>query len=476
MTPGRSGPLRGPAREYRVAHYDLFVIGGGSGGVACARRSGAYGAKVGIAEGRRFGGTCVLRGCVPKKLMRYGALFNEHFSTSRSYGWKTPEIGHDWEILVGARNRETDRLNGVYRSMLTAAGVDIFDAYARIVGPGTVEVAGERHTAERILIAVGATPDLPNLPGIEHAITSDDALEGPTPRPSRLAVIGGGYIGVELASIFHHLGVEVTVIIRRSTPLRGFDDDVRSALMEAFGNHGPRFWCETTVERIERAGDVLTLSTSRGALEVDAVLYATGRRPIANTKGLGLEELGVEMDRSGAILVNDAYESNVPGIYAVGDCSDHAGSGLHSGQFDLTPVAVAEGRAIAETLFNANPHTVTYTTIPTAIFSIPEAGICGLSEEQAVANGHDVRIFRTSFRPMLHTLTGQAAKVMMKLVVDRATDRVLGCHMVGDEAGEIIQGLAVALTAGATKAEFDATVALHPSAAEEFVTMYQPVA
>lgn len=458
-----------------MAHFDLFVIGGGSGGVACARRAGGYGAKVGLVEGRRVGGTCVLRGCVPKKLMRYGALFHDAFEASKGYGWRTGDVSHDFDALVAARNRETDRLNGVYLKMLAGAGVEVFMGHGKVVAPGTVEVDGERHTAERILIAVGAKPDLPDLPGIEHAITSDEALEGPTPRPGRMAVIGAGYIGAELASIFHALGVDVTMIIRRATPLRGFDPDIRTTLLEAFRVHGPRMWCETTVARIDRNGAGLVLETSRGPLEVDAVLYATGRKPVPHTQGIGLEALGVRMDRSGSILVNAAYESSVKGLYAVGDCSNHAASGLDAGAFDLTPVAVAEGRVIAETLYNDNPHAVNYDTIPTAVFSLPEAGSVGLSEDAARERGHDIQIFRTSFKPMLHTLTDQPAKVMMKLIVDRANDRVLGCHMVGDDAAEIVQGLAIALTAGATKAQFDTTVGLHPSVAEEFTTMYQPV-
>jgi glutathione reductase (NADPH) len=444
--------------------------------VACARRAGGYGAKVGLVEGRRVGGTCVLRGCVPKKLMRYGAVFHDAFAASKGYGWRPGEVAHDFDALVAARNRETDRLNNVYLKMLANAGVEVFEGHGRVAGAGTVEVNGERHTADRILIAVGAKPDLPELPGIEHAITSDQALEGPTPRPGRMAVIGAGYIGAELASIFHGLGVDVTMIIRRATPLRGFDEDVRTTLLEAFRTHGPRMWCETTVDRIDRKGDGLVLTTSRGPLEVDAVLYATGRKPVPHTQGIGLDELGVAMDRTGSILVDPSYESTVSGVFAVGDCCDHAASGLDPGAFDLTPVAVAEGRVIAETLFNNNPHTVNYDTIPTAVFSLPEAGAVGLSEATARERGHDVQIFKTSFKPMLHTLTGLPAKVMMKLVVDRASDRVLGCHMVGDDAAEIVQGLAIALTAGATKAQFDATVGLHPSVAEEFTTMYQPVA
>jgi glutathione reductase (NADPH) len=460
----------------RVAHFDLFVLGAGSGGVACARRAGAYGARVAIAESGRVGGTCVLRGCVPKKLMRYAAHFPDHFRAAEAYGWRVGAPRHDWDGLIEARNRELDRLHGIYVGMLERAGVAIFRGRARVLDRGVVEVNEERHTADRILIAVGARPDLPDLPGIEHAITSDDALEGPSPRPQRVAVVGGGYIGIEMASILHGLGIETTLIVRRDAPLRGFDSDVRTALVEELRAHGLPIWTGTSVAAIEKVGNRLVIETSRGPHEVDAVLYATGRRPIPNTGGIGLEALGVRMEANGAICVDAAYQSSVPGVLAVGDCSDHAGSGIDAGAFDLTPVAVAEGRVIAETHFNANPHTVEYASIPTAVFSIPEAGAVGLTEELARARGHDVQIFRTSFRPLLHTLTHAPVTIMMKLVVDKSTDRVLGCHMVGDDAAEIIQGFAVALSAGATKAQFDATVGLHPSAAEEFVTMYQPVA
>jgi glutathione reductase (NADPH) len=456
-----------------LAHFDLFVIGGGSGGVACARRAGAYGAKVALCEPSRVGGTCVIRGCIPKKLMRYGALFPGHFEASQGYGWRIGPSAHDWRALIEARNAEIARLNGVYLRMLDNAGVSVFDGRGRIAGPGKVEVNGETHTAERILVAVGARPSLPDLPGLELAITSDDALEHMEDKPDQLIVVGGGYIGVELATIFHALGIRTTLVIRRTEPLRGFDRDVRAAATEEMKRGGLDIRSSTTVHHLERAGGRLVLHTTSGPIPADAVLYATGRDPIPNTRNLGLEGLGVRMDQSGAICVDPAYQSSVPGIYAVGDCSDHAQAGLESGVFDLTPVAIAEGRVIAETLFNDNPHRVNYTTIPTAVFGIPEIGAVGLTEERARELGHDIITYKTSFRPLLHTLTGAPVKVMMKLVVDRASDRVLGCHMVGEEAGEIIQGLAIALTAGATKAQFDQTVGLHPSAAEEFVTMYQ---
>jgi glutathione reductase (NADPH) len=458
--------------------FDLFVIGGGSGGVACARRAASHGAKVGIAEASRVGGTCVIRGCVPKKLMHYGAHFAEWFKAAHCYGWDLSEPRLVFERLCEARNTEIARLNGIYLQMLGNAGVELIPHYARVAGRSEegfrIEAGGRTVTAARVLVAVGARPSLPELPGIEHALTSDQILEDVYPLPERLAVIGAGYIGLELASIFNALGSKTTLILRADLPLRGFEHDLRQHLAVEVESHGLTMWNETVVERIERGSGGLRLHTSRGPLEVDTVLYATGRSPVPQTRGLGLEELGVRLHRSGTVAVDAGYRSNVDGIFAVGDCSDHAGTALGGIAFDLTPVAIAEGRALAETLFNANPRTVNYTTIPTAIFALPQAASVGLSEAKARAAGHDVVVYRSSFRPMFNALTGAPGRTMMKLVVDRATDRVLGCHMVGEDAAEIIQGFAVALTAGATKAVFDCTVALHPSAAEEFVTMYQP--
>jgi glutathione reductase (NADPH) len=464
------------AEHQTVAHFDLFVIGGGSGGVACARRAGAYGAKVGLCEDSRIGGTCVIRGCIPKKLMLYGAHYPDHFSAAAGYGWNVGTPQHDWRALIEARNREIDRLNGIYLRMLENAGVRVFTSRGRIVGPNEVEVGGERHSADRILVAVGAKPSMPRFPGIELAITSDEALEDLHERPEHIVVVGAGYIGVELASIFQGLGVRTTLVMRRTEPLRGFDLEVRQAVLQGMRERGVDIRTSTSVDRLERAGGCLVLMTTAGPIPADSILFATGRKSIPNTGSLGLDEQGVRKDETGAICVDARYESSVPSILAIGDCSDHAGAGLDSGSFDLTPVAIAEGRVIAETLFNDNPHEVNYETIPTAAFGLPEAAAVGHTEERARELGFDVLVFRTSFRPLLHTLTGEQVRTMMKLVVDRASDRVLGAHMVGEHAAEIIQGVAIAMTAGATKRQFDETVGLHPTAAEEFVTMYQPTA
>jgi glutathione reductase (NADPH) len=465
--------------------FDLFVIGGGSGGVSCARRAASHGAKVGVAEGSRVGGTCVIRGCVPKKLMRYGAAHGEAIRDSRGYGWSTGEVRHDFEALCEARNREVARLEGIYLGMIEKAGVRLFRGRAAIrghrpdegfrvaVGDGEEEV-----TARRVLLAVGAAPSLPEIPGIELAMTSDEVLEGVYPLPERLAVVGAGYIGVEFASIFHGLGARSQLVLRGDLPLRGFEQELREHLTHEMRSAGIEVDSGTAVERIDRAGGGFVLRTSRGPVEADRVIYATGRQPIPKTRGIGLEGLeGVRLTGMGQVVVDRTYAvPGVPGLFAVGDCSDHGGHGLDGGRFDLTPVAIAEGRSLAERLFNDNPRVVNYETIPTAVFGIPQAGTVGLSEARARAMGYDVKIFRARFRPMLHTLTGAETRTMMKLVVDRPSDRVLGCHMVGEDAAEIIQGFAVALTAGATKAVFDATVALHPTAAEEFVTMHQPAA
>ena len=462
-----------------VADVDLFVIGAGSGGVACARRAAHYGARVALAEADRIGGTCVLRGCVPKKLMHLGGHFRELFRAARGYGWRLGEPRLDFEALLEARNAEIARLNRVYVDMLASVGVRLLHGRARIIGKTgdgfRVEVDGVELSADRVLVAVGARPSLPEIPGLEHAVTSDELLEEVYPLPRRLVVVGAGYIGVELASIFRALGSEVTLVFRGEEPLRGFDHELRREVAAALTRAGVRLLAQARPERIVPVEGGFVLETSKEPLETDRVLLATGRRPIPNTSGIGLESLGVRLAADGSIPVDAAYRTTVQGLLAVGDCTDHAGHGLDSAQHDLTPVAIAEGRAVAERLFNANPTTVNYETVPTAVFSLPQAAAVGLPQERAEALGRRVKVFRTRFRPMLETLGGGEQRVFMKLVVDAEDDRVLGIHLVGADAAEIVQGFAVALTCRATKAQFDATVALHPTAAEELVTMWRPV-
>lgn len=460
-----------------MTDFDLLVIGGGSGGVACARRAAHYGARVGIAEATRVGGTCVIRGCVPKKLMYFGAHFRELFRSSRGYGWRLGEPALDFLALLEARNREIDRLNRAYLDMLHGASVRLLHGRARILGRTAegfrVDVDGAEVLAERVVVAVGARPSVPPIPGVEHAVTSDELLEEIYPLPRRLTVVGAGYIGVELASIFRALGSEVTLVLRGDQPLRGFDRELRSELTGALSRAGVRILAQAKPERIVPVEGGYLLESSRGPIEGDRVLLATGRRPTPNTAALGLEALGLQLNADGSIPVDAAYRTKVPGLFAVGDCSDHAGHGLDAAQHDLTPVAIAEGRALAERLFNANPTLVRYETVPTAVFSLPQVATVGMSQERAISAGREVTIFRTRFRPMLETIGGGDERVFMKLVVDAADDRVLGVHILGGEAAEIVQGFAVALTCRATKAQFDATVALHPTAAEELVTMWR---
>jgi glutathione reductase (NADPH) len=441
--------------------FDLFTVGAGSGGVAASRRAGAAGAKVAICEEGRVGGTCVLRGCVPKKLLVYAAHYHADFEDAAGYGWKVGEARLDWKKLQAVKAKELDRLTNIYGRLLRDAGVTLVEGRGRVVDAHTVEVAGKRYTAERILIATGGRPWLPEVPGIEHAITSEEALELPE-LPRRVAVVGGGYIGVEFAGIFTALGVKVTMLIRGDTVLRGFDNDIRAALTQEMRKKGVDIRTETFVADIEKREDgTLSLMTSVGeTLEVDAVLYSTGRVP--NTKGLGLEEAGVKLDARGAVVVDAESRSSVESLYAVGDVTD---------RLNLTPVAIAEGRALVETLYRDNPVRMDHENVPSAVFSQPPVGTVGLTEREAMERHGKVDVYVSSFRPMKHTLTGRDERSMMKVVVERGTERVLGFHMVGADAPEIIQGLAVALKCGVTKKTLDATVGIHPTAAEEFVTL-----
>ena len=434
--------------------FDLFTIGAGSGGVAGTRRAGGYGARTAICEELRIGGTCVLRGCVPKKLLVYGAQFADAFADAEGFGWSVPPATHDWAALIAAKDKELDRLHGIYVNMLKNAKVEIFEARGIVVDPHTVEVGGKRVTAENIMIAVGGWPETPQIPGIEHVISSNEALDLPA-LPKRIVIVGGGYIAVEFAGIFRGFGSEVTEIIRRRDVLRGFDEDLRVNLGEEMRGRGIDIRGETELARIDKHVGGFTVTTTAGEkIETDCVMYATGRAP--NTKGMGLAEIGVETQANGAIKVDEWQRTSVKNIYAVGDVTDRV---------NLTPVA------IAETLYNNNPIRMDHADVPSAVFSNPPIGTVGLTEDEACRKYGAVDIYQARFRPMKNTLSGRSERTFMKLVVDAASDRVVGCHMLGADAPEIIQGVAIAVKCGATKRQFDQTVGIHPSAAEEFVTM-----
>jgi len=440
--------------------YDLFTVGGGSGGVRASRVAASYGAKVAVAEERYLGGTCVNVGCIPKKLLVYASHFRADFEDAGGFGWTVGERHFDWATLIANKNKEISRLNGVYGKLLQESGVTIVDGHAEIIDPHAVVVDGKRITAKHILVAVGSWPMVPKIPGSEHAITSNEAFYLSS-LPDKVIIVGGGYIGVEFAGIFHGLGVKVMQLHRGPLFLRGFDDDCRETLAEEMKKQGIDLRFNTRIERIEKITTGLRATLTGGAtVDVDQVFYATGRDP--NTRELGLENAGVLTRANGAVLVDDYLKTSVDNIYAIGDCTD---------RLMLTPVAIAEGRAVAETLFNNNPMKPNYMNVPATVFSTPNVGTVGLSEAEARAQYKNVDTYKTNFRPLKHTLTGRDDRTMMKLVVDAETDKVLGCHMVGPDAGEIIQGLAVAMNCGATKAQFDATIGIHPTAAEEFVTM-----
>ncbi|MBP0017453.1 MAG: glutathione-disulfide reductase [Cyanobacteria bacterium SBLK] len=444
--------------------YDLFVIGGGSGGVATSRRAAQYGAKVAVAENNLLGGTCVHRGCVPKKFMVYSSHFPGQFEEAAGYGWTVGESSFDWSKLTTAVNNETTRLKGIYKGMLDRSNVAVFNARAKILDPHTVEVGDQKVTAEKILIAVGGSPYRPEgIPGIEHAIVSDDIFHYPE-QPKRIVILGGGYIGCEFACILNGLGSEVTQIIRADKILRGFDDDIRVNVQEAMQKHGVCLLNNSKDIAIEKTDSGLKVTLKRDAEETviaDVVGFAaTGRRP--NLDNLGLENTKVEVN-NGAIAVNEYSQTAEANIYAVGDCTDRV---------NLTPVAINEGRAFADTEFGGNSRLMSYENIPSAVFTTPEAATVGLTEAEAREKyGDDIKVYRSKFRPMYYTLANKDEKTLMKLIVRAESDRVVGAHMVGDSAAEIIQGVAIALKTGATKANFDSTVGIHPSSAEEFVTM-----
>jgi glutathione reductase (NADPH) len=440
--------------------YDLITIGAGSGGVRASRLAGGYGAKVAVCEEDRVGGTCVLRGCIPKKLLIYGAHYADYMEDAVNYGWTIEGASHDWTKLIANKNTELDRLNGIYLRILRDNNVDLKEGRGVLVDDHTVEIAGERLTAENILIAVGGRPTMPDIPGIEQVITSNEALELPK-LPKRVVIVGGGYIAVEFAGIFSSLGVEVTEIIRADNILRGFDIDMRTSLFEEMEKRGIKILAETVVESIKKQGDTFSLRLGNDEiLETDCVMYATGRR--ANTEGLGLEAAGVELYDNGSIIVDELNRTTQSHIYAVGDVTD---------RIQLTPVAIQEGHALADMLFNQDTRTTDYTNVPSAVFSTPPIATVGLTEEQARAEFGEVDIYDSNFKPLVHTLTGRDERSVMKLIVEPKSDKVIGCHMMGIDAPEIIQGVAIAMKCGATKAQFDATTGIHPSSAEEFVAM-----
>ena len=446
------------------SEFDLFVIGAGSGGVRAARMAAQRGARVAVADDAPLGGTCVNLGCIPKKLYSFAAHYAEAFEESHGYGWSGPAPVLDWTALKARRAAEIGRLNAIYARLLNEAGATVLRGRARVVGANEVEVNGQVVRAMHILVATGARPVAPALPGVELAITSNEIFDL-REFPRHLVVVGGGYIACEFVSIFRGLGAQVTQLYRGEQVLRGFDDDVRHFVAAEMRKKGVDLRTHSDVERIERDADRLRLTLRDGsALRADTVLYATGRHP--NTAGLGLTEAGVRLTPNGAVVVDEHYCSNVPSIHALGDVIDRV---------QLTPVALAEAMALVDHLFGQGTRSVDYDLIPTAVFTHPGIGTVGLSEAAARERLGAVRIFRSEFKALRHTLSGSTERTLMKLVVDAASDRVVGVHMVGADADEIVQGFAVALKAGATKAVFDATIGIHPTAAEEFVTMREPV-
>ncbi len=449
--------------------YDLFVIGGGSGGVRAARMAAQHGARVVLAEAAALGGTCVNVGCIPKKLYSYAAHYADAFHEAAGFGWDLPPPRLDWGRLKANRAREISRLNGVYQQLLTGTGVEIVRGWAQVVDGHTVHVqlatGTQNFSARHILIATGGTPSVPDFPGREHVVTSDSMFDL-DPFPSRLVVVGGGYIACEFASIFNGLGARVSQLYRGEQVLRGFDGDVRHFLAQEMRKTGVDLRLHTDVASVARSGAGLQVTLTGGeVLQADTVLYATGRIP--NVNGLGLEAAGLAHRRDGAIEVDSHYRTSLPSVYAVGDVT---------ARVQLTPVALAEAMAVVDHLFGPARRSMSYEYIPTAVFTHPNVATVGLTETQARREFGEVSVYRSEFKPLRHTLSGSDERTLMKLVVDSASDRVVGLHMVGPDAGEIVQGFAVAMKAGATKAVFDQTIGIHPTVAEEFVTMRQPVA
>ncbi|MDA0824849.1 MAG: glutathione-disulfide reductase [Proteobacteria bacterium] len=445
-------------------HYDLFVIGAGSGGVRAARMAAGLGARVAAAEERYMGGTCVNVGCVPKKMLVYASHYRDDFEDAAGFGWTVKPESFNWQKLIANKDKEIQRLNGIYEKLLTNAGVTIYNGRAILVDAHTVSINGENVSAERILLAVGGWPYVPDFPGQELAITSNEAFFLPK-LPRKVVVVGGGYIAVEFAGIFNGLGSEVTQVYRGPLFLRGFDDDVREFLAQELPKKGIKLRFDVDVEAIKKSSDGLEVSLTDGtSIRCDTVMYATGRRPL--TDNLGLQAAGVELNHNGAIKINERYQTNIDSIFAIGDVTD---------RINLTPVALAEGMSFAWDNFSDGNKEVDYEFVPSAVFSQPNLASVGYTESQAREKFGKVTIYLSSFTALKHTISGSDEKTLMKLIVEDVTDKVIGVHMVGPDAGETIQGIAIALKAGATKSIFDRTIGIHPTAAEEFVTMREPV-
>ena len=445
--------------------YDLFVIGAGSGGVRAARVAASYGARVGICEEHRVGGTCVIRGCIPKKLLVYAAHYGEDFEDARAFGWSAAPSRFDWTTLIANKDAEIDRLNRVYIELLGDARVDLFEVRGVMEDAHTVAMEGKTVSAETVLIATGAAPVKPEVPGVEHTITSNEAFRLET-LPGRVVIIGGGYIACEFASIFNGLGASVVQLYRSAQILRGFDDDVRSVLAQEMRKKGVDIRVDHQARHFERTAEGVEITLSDGSqMTADVVMSATGRAPI--TADIGLAAAGVALNPRGAVIVDEYSRSSVPNIYAVGDVTD---------RLNLTPVALNEGLAFAETVYGGTPRKLDHDNVASAVFSLPSVGCVGLTEGEARERLVDVEIYKSTFRPLRHTISKRNEMTLMKLVVDGGSQRVVGAHMVDPDAAEIIQGIAIAVKMGATKADFDATVGIHPSAAEEFVTMRQKFA
>lgn len=440
--------------------YDLFVIGAGSGGVRASRIAASFGARVAIAEEYRIGGTCVIRGCVPKKLMTYAAHFRQDFEDAHGFGWDKTAPAFDWPRFIAAKDAEIDRLNGLYTQTLANNGVTVFEGRATVEDKHTVRIGDRLVTAKTLLVATGGSANLPSIPGVEHAITSNEAFHLDT-LPNRIVIVGGGYIAVEFAGIFHGLGSDVTLIYRRDKILRGFDSDMRNKLQNAMREQGITILCQQDVNAIEKTKDGLDISLNEGrSIKADQIMYAIGRRP--HTEGLGLEKAGINLDTNGAVIVDDYSRTNVDNIYAVGDVTD---------RIALTPVAIKEGHAVALTLYNDTPTRPDHHNVASAVFSNPPIGTVGMTEDEALDKLGSVDVYASDFRPMKNTLAGRSDRAFAKVIVDPKTDRVVGIHMIGPDAPEIIQGFAVALKQGLTKAALDSTVAIHPTSAEELVLM-----